>query len=117
VLLAALDIRALPGLILGADPWLLLLLLPRSSPSGCSRPIAGSCCCARTRPASGSAPSSGSLHQQLSGRLSPWGFGIDALRVHGLSRYTRDLPLALSSLVIERIFGLLGMFTLVPIGF
>lgn len=117
ILLAAIDLAALPGLLLGADPRLLLLLLVSLF---VERVFAAYRWYVLVRPNAPRMPFRAVLRisfvANYLGAFLPGGVGIDALRVHGLSRYAADLPLALSSLVIERIFGLLGMLALVPLG-
>jgi glycosyltransferase 2 family protein len=50
------------------------------------------------------------------GTFLPGGVGIEALRVWYLSRLTADLPLALASVVVERLCGLLALLGLIGLG-
>lgn len=50
------------------------------------------------------------------GAFLPGGVGIEVLRVYGLSRVMSDLPLALSSVLMERLCGLLALLLLVALG-
>ena len=50
------------------------------------------------------------------GSFLPGGVGIEILRVYGLSRMMRDLSLALSSVLVERLCGLLALLLLITIG-
>lgn len=50
------------------------------------------------------------------GTFLPGGVGIEVLRVWGLSRHTADLPLALSSVVVERLCGLLALLSMIALG-
>lgn len=50
------------------------------------------------------------------GSFLPGGVGIEVLKVHGLARYAADLPLALSSVLLERLFGLLGLLLMIGLG-
>jgi uncharacterized protein (TIRG00374 family) len=50
------------------------------------------------------------------GSFLPGGVGIEVLKVHGLARYVSDLPVALSSVLLERLFGLLGLMLMVGLG-
>jgi glycosyltransferase 2 family protein len=49
------------------------------------------------------------------GTFLPGGVGIEVLRIHGLARLT-DLALALSSVVVERLFGLLALVLMIGVG-
>jgi glycosyltransferase 2 family protein len=49
------------------------------------------------------------------GTFLPGGVGIEVLRIHGLARLT-DLALALSSVVVERLFGLLALVLMIAVG-
>lgn len=50
------------------------------------------------------------------GAFLPGGVGIEVLRVYGLSRAVTDLPLALSSVLVERLCGLLSLVLLIAAG-
>jgi len=50
------------------------------------------------------------------GTFLPGGVGIEVIRIWGLSRYLSDLPLALSSVVVERLLGLLALLLMVGLG-
>lgn len=50
------------------------------------------------------------------GIFLPGGVGIEVLRVWGLSRLLADLPLALSSVVVERLCGLMAMILIITVG-
>ena len=50
------------------------------------------------------------------GAFLPGGVGIEVLRVYGLSRAVSDLPLALSSVLVERLCGLLSLLLLIACG-
>lgn len=50
------------------------------------------------------------------GSFLPGGVGIELLRIHGLARHTSDLPLALSSVLVERVLGLLALLVLIALG-
>jgi glycosyltransferase 2 family protein len=50
------------------------------------------------------------------GTFLPGGVGIEVLRVYGLSRAMADLPLALSSVLVERLCGLMALVLLTAIG-
>lgn len=50
------------------------------------------------------------------GTFLPGGVGIELIRIWGLSRYLSDLPLALSSVVVERLLGLLALLLMVALG-
>jgi uncharacterized protein (TIRG00374 family) len=50
------------------------------------------------------------------GTFLPGGVGIEVLRVYGLSRAMADLPLALSSVLVERLCGLLALILLTLLG-
>lgn len=50
------------------------------------------------------------------GTFLPGGVGIEVLRVHGLARATADLPLALSSVLVERLCGLMALVLLTVLG-
>jgi uncharacterized protein (TIRG00374 family) len=50
------------------------------------------------------------------GTFLPGGLGIEVLRVHGLSRAMADLPLALSSVLVERLCGLMALVLLTVVG-
>lgn len=117
VLLAALDVSALPGLLAAADLRLLALLLASLF---AERIFAAYRWWVLLRPNAPTLPFGTvvriSFISNYLGAFMPGGVGIDMLRVWGLSRHASDLPLALSSIVIERIFGLAGMFALIPVG-
>ena len=50
------------------------------------------------------------------GVFLPGGVGIEVLRAYGLARLTADLPLALSSILVERLCGLLALLSMVALG-
>lgn len=50
------------------------------------------------------------------GSFLPGGVGIELLRIHGLARHTSDLALALSSVLVERVLGLLSLLVLIALG-
>lgn len=56
------------------------------------------------------------LISNFAGSFLPGGVGIEVLKVHGLARYASDLPVALSSVLLERLFGLLGLMLMAGIG-
>lgn len=56
------------------------------------------------------------LISNFAGAFLPGGVGIEVLKVHGLARYASDLPVALSSVLLERLFGLLGLMLMVGLG-
>ncbi|MDF1587013.1 lysylphosphatidylglycerol synthase transmembrane domain-containing protein [Marinimicrococcus flavescens] len=117
ILLWTLDVSALPGLIAGADVRLLGLLLASLF---VERVFAAYRWWVLLRPNAPGLPFAPVLRisfiSNYLGAFMPGGVGIDMLRVWGLSRHASDLPLALSSIVVERIFGLAGMFALIPVG-
>lgn len=50
------------------------------------------------------------------GSFLPGGVGIEVLKIYGLSRVLRDLSLALSSVLVERLCGLLALLLLIAVG-
>jgi len=50
------------------------------------------------------------------GAFLPGTVGIEVLRVHGLNRLLADLPLALTSVVVERLCGILALFIWIGLG-
>lgn len=50
------------------------------------------------------------------GAFLPGGVGIEVLRVYGLARTVSDLPLALSSVLVDRLCGLLSLVLLIGAG-
>jgi glycosyltransferase 2 family protein len=52
----------------------------------------------------------------FAGTFLPGGVGIEVLRVYGLSRALSDLPLALSSVLVERLCGLLALMLMIALG-
>jgi glycosyltransferase 2 family protein len=50
------------------------------------------------------------------GTFLPGGVGIEVLRVYGLARALSDLPLALSSVLVERLCGLLALMLMIALG-